>query len=494
MRAAARGAVALAAIALSGCQEPLPPLPEVVVVVDTDLPVPLAAARLRVDLFDEQGAWFATTDVARPDPIDWPISFSVYADEGRTRRVWARFRVYPDGHTRDYRGESPRTLGGPIEDVVPASDAPRLMEGGRDITPVSEPDPLDAVDRLILLEVKPGLRRKASLVLHGACAGTSSILGADPAKLVLGEAATCVDVEKTRVPVTLTDAPADDLARGPTVAGTWLADPCPPDDGGPRVCVPGGATLLGSTDAVSSGVVSARPVRLFGARRFFLDRHEVTVGRFREVVKAGFKPPFLPVVNNKPLSTDTTAGSCTWSTKLLDREDFPLSCVAWQTARAFCQHVGGDLPSEAQWEHAATVAGHDIKVHYPWGNAAPSCDEVVFGGAATGTPLPECPGEGDLPRPLSASAGDLTPQGVVGLAGSLTEWTLDVSKPYSDVCWGDASLIDPRCGNPDDEANERVARGANYSGPMTFPTFRYVVSIDFLSTFVGFRCAYPEAP
>jgi hypothetical protein len=51
-----------AAVALaSGCASSAPPpLPEVLVVVDTDLPVPRVASRLRIDLYAEDGRWFAS--------------------------------------------------------------------------------------------------------------------------------------------------------------------------------------------------------------------------------------------------------------------------------------------------------------------------------------------------------------------------------------------------------------------------------------------------
>jgi len=485
---------ALGALGLGGCAEALPPLPEIVVVADTDLPVPLAASRLRVDLYSAEGAWFATTDVARPDPRDWPVSFSVYSDDPtRPRRVWVRLRAYLDGRTRDYLGERPFTLGGPIAPGAPTSDAPRLIEGGLDATPPSEPDPLDAVDGLLLLELEPDTKARAAVVLRGACLGTSAILGDDPAVPTLGQARACVDAEKTRAPVALTAAPPDDGARGPSVQGTWLAEPCPPDDGGGRVCVPGGATVLGAGDLVSSGFVSALPIRTLGVHTFYLDRHEVTVADVRAALAEGLPKKDAPLVNSGALAATPLQSQCPWSPEPMGREGFAAACVSWPAARAYCALRGGDLPTETQWEHAATVAGRAAKVHYPWGNDPPSCDQAVYGGAASGSGLPACPDKGPLPRPIADGAGDLTPGGVNGLAGGVGEWTLDVAKPYADACWGDAPIVDPRCGAPGDAASERVVRGAYYGGPMTFATTRYVTNVGFTSPYVGFRCAYAGA-
>ena len=77
---------ALSMAGLAGCAalscgpRALPPLGEVLVVVDTDLPVPRVASGLRVDTYGAtDGVWLDSRDVARRDPRDWPASFSVQA-------------------------------------------------------------------------------------------------------------------------------------------------------------------------------------------------------------------------------------------------------------------------------------------------------------------------------------------------------------------------------------------------------------------------------
>src|SRR5690606_32049216 len=133
--------------ALSGCaQEGPAPYAEMVLRVDTNLPVPLVS-RLRVDLYTEAGAWFDSRDIARPDPRDWPASFSLFStDEAARSRVWARLRVYPEAGVRDYQGERFSDWGASLE--PPRGDGlPRLLVDGRDITPALEPLPLLSVDR-----------------------------------------------------------------------------------------------------------------------------------------------------------------------------------------------------------------------------------------------------------------------------------------------------------------------------------------------------------
>ncbi len=482
-------AVGVASSSAAGCESSLPPLPEVVVVIDTDLPVPLAVSRLRVDLYTEEGVWFETADFSRPDPRDWPTSFGVYADEsGSARRVWLRARAYLDGHTRDYRGENPHRWDAP--EGAATSDGPRLIVGGEDATPPSEPEPLVAIDRLVLLSLEPETKSYAPILLRAACLGTSAVFGVDPARLVPGEAESCVDTEKTRVPVEVL-APGTPPAQ--SLSGTWLAEPaCPPrDDASARVCIPGGATVLGTRDLVSGIELAAQPVRVLGQHRFFLDRYEITVGRFRQALAEGFSPPVLPLANAGPLGSTGTS-TCTFSAEPLGREEHALSCVSWATARAFCQFSGGDLPTEAQWEHAATVAGHATKTRYPWGNEAPDCDRAAYGRVVAGGQTGECVDEGPLPPPAADSARDLSPLGVIALAAGLSEWVLDTPAPYADPCWVNGPLVDARCGDPDAPSEERSLRGANYILPeMVFSTTRFLDAADGMFGPLGFRCAYP---
>jgi len=205
---------------------------------------------------------------------------------------------------------------------------------------------------------------------------------------------------------------------------------------------------------------------------FRLDKYEVTVGRFRQLVNAGraiqarapepgagahdkIRNSGWSVTWNAHLApnTATLVGmlKCdstfqTWTDSPSTNEQRPMNCLTWYEAMAFCIWDGGFLPTEAEWSYAA--AGGDQQRVYPWATGSDptimgdsyASYAAVDGSECVGDRMPGC-ALTDLIPVGSMPAGD----GLWGhsdLGGNVFEWTLDwFAKPYPLPCTDCANLI-----------------------------------------------------
>jgi formylglycine-generating enzyme required for sulfatase activity len=234
---------------------------------------------------------------------------------------------------------------------------------------------------------------------------------------------------------------------------------------------------------------------------FYLDKYEITVGRFRQFVNAGMgtqaNPP-APGSGAHPLIVgsgwDSTwnaelpadaaslkaAMKCnsadqTWTDTAEGNESQPQNCMTWFEAAAFCAWDGGRLPTEAEWNYAA--AGGTEQRAYPWSSPPTSTTiddsyAVYCGGSCNN----------------AQNVGSKSPEGdgkwgQADLAGNVWEWALDYwSDPYLMPCDNCASLS---------TASARVIRGGYFGYPayILATSFRYNVSPDYPGGGVGSRCA-----
>jgi formylglycine-generating enzyme required for sulfatase activity len=195
---------------------------------------------------------------------------------------------------------------------------------------------------------------------------------------------------------------------------------------------------------------------------FYLDKYEVTVGRFRQFVNAGMgtqaNPPAAgagahPLIVgsgwnsawNAKLAADTASlktamicdsvyypGSETWTDTVGSNENLPMNCLDWYTAFAFCSWDGGRLATEAEWDYAAS--GGSEQRYYPW--SSPPTSTTIDDSYAV-----YCGGSCKGPQKVgSRSPKDAARWGHADLAGNLGEWTLDASADYANPCDNCADL------------------------------------------------------
>jgi formylglycine-generating enzyme required for sulfatase activity len=185
---------------------------------------------------------------------------------------------------------------------------------------------------------------------------------------------------------------------------------------------------------------------------FWLDRFEVTIGRFREFVNAypGNKPaanagahPLIPgsawqsmwdanLPSDQPaykMALKCDPGLSVWTDTPGDIETKPMNCLSWYDAFAFCLWDGGRLPTEAEWNYAA-AAGSD-QLPYPWGMKMPDPSYAAFD--CRGDGKKECK-LGDILAVGSRSMKGDGKWGQADLAGNVFEWTLDNYDTYAIPC------------------------------------------------------------
>ena len=160
--------------------------------------------------------------------------------------------------------------------------------------------------------------------------------------------------------------------------------------------IPAGNFLMGSNDEektwFSHRAPSQRhriwqesPLHQQRTREFLIARTEVTHMQWTACVRAGRcpthpGPPNLPIVS-----------------------------VTWIEAQAYCHWVGGNLPTEAQWEKAARGPQVPRNI-WPWGKrVCLSCSNGQPGG----------------PNPVATQPCDQSVYGVMDMGANVAEWVLD---------------------------------------------------------------------
>jgi iron(II)-dependent oxidoreductase len=175
----------------------------------------------------------------------------------------------------------------------------------------------------------------------------------------------------------------------------------------------------------------------------------------------------------------------------------PVQHVCWYEADAFARWAGKRLPTETEWEYAASWGPDAVKRRYPWGDTDPDDARANLGQTRSGPVATDS-------RPGGASAW-----GVEQMVGDVWEWTSSdftgypgfqsfPYREYSEVFFPDSEDPPPSSEHPSPAseyplpASEyKVLRGGSWATHpsalrTTFRNWDYPIRRQIFS---GFRCA-----
>ena len=166
-------------------------------------------------------------------------------------------------------------------------------------------------------------------------------------------------------------------------------------------------------------------------------------------------------------------------------ELLPVIHVNWYEATAYCRWAGRRLPTEAEWEMAASAEPSangrglaDYKRRYPWGDDPPRVDRANLNWGALG-----CVPVDALP------AGD-SAFGCRQMIGNVWEWTANDFEPYAGFVAGPyKEYSEPWFGN------HKVLRGGCWAtrSQLIHNSYRNFYTPDRRDVWAGFRtCALPS--
>lgn len=210
--------------------------------------------------------------------------------------------------------------------------------------------------------------------------------------------------------------------------------------------------------------LSEQPRHALELGTFWIDKTEVTVRDYRKCVAAK--------ICSEPV-TPAAMGDCNWAHE--GRSEHPVNCVDWEQARTFCEWREARLPTEAEWERAASGAS---ELKYPWKGNAAHCIFAVMQHGGHG-----CAKERTWP--VCSKPKGMTADGLCDVAGNVSEWVQDW---YDDNFYVNTGTRNPLNATP---SASKSRRGGSWidGGELLRVSSRQRSAASARLTFVGFRCA-----
>jgi formylglycine-generating enzyme required for sulfatase activity len=287
------------------------------------------------------------------------------------------------------------------------------------------------------------------------------------------EAEATATIESAVVAAMTSLAPTPSPLPIPTEPPTPTPEPLIAETGARMVYVPGGIFSMGSEE----GERDEEPVHLVNMPPYYIDETEVTNGQYQLCVEAdGCTAPS----RSNPTTHPAYYGDPAYN-------DYPVLFVNWFQARAFCEWRGARLPTEAEWEMAASYDPvQETQLRYPWGDA--------FDGTRLNYCDQRCPaanrdteyndGNRDT-APVGSYPDGRSPLGVYDMMGNVMEWVADWYAPRFYASSTDTNPMGPT------EGEFKSLRGGSWLSPREEVRVTARGSFDprVIQANLGFRCA-----
>jgi ergothioneine biosynthesis protein EgtB len=257
------------------------------------------------------------------------------------------------------------------------------------------------------------------------------------------------------------------------------------------VYIPGGPFEMGGR-GYPFAYDNEQPPHMVELDGFRMDRYPVTNGEYAEFIAAGgyaIRSLWSDAgwewkeknAVEAPLYWSRKDGQARWQVREMFNEDemradHPVAGVSWHEAMAYARFAGKRLPTEAEWEKAASWdATSQTKRRFSWGDdpASPSVANYNFAHWET--------------TPVSTHSAGASAYGCVDMSGNLWEWTATVFDGYP----GFAVYPYPEYSELWFDGDHRVLKGGSWATrlPLLRCSFRNFWRPGFRIAFAGFRCA-----
>ena len=206
-------------------------------------------------------------------------------------------------------------------------------------------------------------------------------------------------------------------------------------DSSKMIFVKGGKFIFGN----DNGLERERPEQEVIVQSFLIDKNLVTVNDFRNFVistnyeseaeKFGNAIVFIDSINTWKLIDGATWEYPLGNSNPIAFDNHPVTQVSWNDALAYCEFCNKTLPTEVQWEYAASERGKKKNQLFYWGNDLVINNKYMCNTWASGYPNSIGFQDGfKYTSPVGYYGANSL--GIFDMAGNVWEWCYNWHLPY----------------------------------------------------------------